>query len=68
MEMVLLPRKPGKMSCLTLQSLMRGCLCRMEEGEDVEIMSEKSAEEVTAEQLKKRKLQEEEEDDIVCIE
>ena len=37
-------------------------------GEEVEIMSEVSAEEVTAEQLKKRKLQEEEEDGVVCIE
>ena len=38
-------------------------------GEEVEIMSEVSAEEVTAEQLKKRKLQEEEEEDgVVCIE
>ena len=31
-------------------------------------MSEVSAEEVTAEQLKKRKLQEEEDDGVVCIE
>ena len=39
-----------------------------EGGSEVEIMSEVSAEEVTAEQLKKRKLQEEEDDGVVCIE
>jgi len=41
---------------------------RTEEGADVEIMSEKTAEEVTAEQLKRKKLQEEEDDGVVCIE
>jgi len=40
---------------------------RIEDRTEVEIMSERSAEEVTADQLKKRKLQEEEED-VVCIE
>ena len=41
---------------------------RLDEGEDVEITEEKSAEQVSAEELKKRIQAEEAEDGIVCLE
>ena len=41
---------------------------RLDEGEDVEITEEKSAEQVSAEELKRRIQAEEAEDGIVCLE
>ena len=41
---------------------------RLDEGEDVEITEEKSAEQVSAEDLKRRIQAEEAEDGIVCLE
>ena len=66
-----LPRKPGMTEKRFLtEDLQLITFFRTEDGgEEVEMMNEVSAEEVTAEQLKKRKLQEEEEEDgVVCIE
>ena len=63
--MELLLRKPGKMIYWSHFNATQ--FNRTGDADDVEIMSEKSADEVTAEQLKK-KLQAEEEDGVVCIE
>ena len=43
-------------------------LLRLDEGDEVTITEEKSAEQISADELKKRKHQEMEEDGVVCLE